>query len=253
MKQINQQHIVIVVGDLGSGVNMVKNVLLLSPQVDFPKISKSRVEYIKNLVYPAQLKNNLKKWTKFEYKLRNWKTRYQVDIADFYADINTVNVITASQHSYVVFITHWPDIAMQLKTKYPNIQLVSLYAATDEELHWQINTYIEKVGIENLQNFSFLNDIDKQKIKYIDQHGINEYYKFNVINMFDVMKGRLPSYNLLPAHQISIGELHTFKWLDQLHDFLNIELDLDQARSLVKTWQDFHQPIHWSKKTYETN
>jgi hypothetical protein len=166
-------------------------------------------------------------------------------------------VIKVSQHSYIVFITHWPDIAMQLKNKYPNIQLVTLYPKTDEDLLWQINTYIDKIGIENLQNFSFTGDTNKQKADYIEQHGVEEYYKFNVLNMFEIMKERASSYQNLSAHQIAICELHGVEWINQLRDFLNIELELEQAYSLVNTWHALHQPIgnntKWSKHIYESN
>ena len=255
---INQQNIIIVVGDLGSGVNMVKNVLLLSPKVDFPNVNSKRLEYIKNLVYPEQLRNNLKNWIKLEYKLRNWKNLYQVDITDSYNDINTNAVIEISQHSYIVFITHWPGIAMQLKNKYPDIQLITLYPKTDKDLHWQINTYIEKLGIESLQNFSFNSNVDEQKNNYISQFGMEEYYKFNILNMFEIMKERSDSYKNLPAYQIAISDLQDTMWVDQLVNFLNIDLDLDQAHSLIKIWKDFHQSvdsnnIKWSKHVLESN
>jgi len=243
MSEINQQNIIIVVGDLGSGVNMVKNVLLLSPEVDFPIAPNSRLEYIKNLVYPDQLKDNLKNWIKFEYKLRNWKSLYQIDIADFYADIDTPKVIEISQHSRIVFITHWPDIALQLKNKYSNIKLIALYPKTDKDLQWQINTYIEKLGIERLQNFSFNDNIDQQKNNYISQYGIEEYYKFNVLNMFEIMQERADSYKNLPAYQIAISDLQNAEWIDGLSEYLNINLNLDQAHSLINTWKDFHQMI----------
>jgi len=239
---LNEKNIIVIVGDLGAGTNLVKNVLSLSPEVDFPNHIESRLDYIKNLVYPDYLKNNLNQWIKHEYKLRRWKEYYDADIADQYTDIGTTKVIQTSQCSRIIFITHWVDIANALKQQYPGIQLVSLYPKNDQELKWQISTYISKIGIENLNNFTFFNNIIQQKNNYIAKFGLDSYYQFNVLNMFEIMKERVNRFKQLPAHLITIGQLQTNDWIFELSDFLNLKLNVDQAIELFVTWKNLHPP-----------
>jgi len=231
-----EENIIIVVGGLGAGANFVKNTLLLSPAVDFPGVVGTRLEYICSLVYPLMLKDNLNKWISQEYRLRRWLQHYGTDIADSYRDINTPQVIATSQHSKIVFLSHWPDTALKLKGLYPGIKLVSLYPENDTELRWQINAYIDKLGIERLQNFTFLNDIEQQKNNYINEHGADSYYKLNVLNMFEILKDQINDYKNLPGYNLSIGRLQRDDWAAELSKWLNVDIDLYQATSLFKTW-----------------
>jgi hypothetical protein len=255
---LNEKNIIVVVGDLGSGVNLVKNTLLLSEEVDFPNCTKNRLDYIKNLVYPVSLKDNLNQWIKHEYKLRFWQKYYDVDIADQYADIATEKLIKISQASKVIFITHWVDIANRLKQKYPGVQLISVYPKNNQELQWQIATYIDKIGIENLHDFTFFNNATEQKNNYIDKFGKNSYHQLNVLNMFEIMKDRINSFEKLSAYQITVGELQTHEWILGISNFLNLKLDSGQAKELVNTWKHLHSPYstinHWIENTtYESN
>ena len=255
---LNEKNIIVVVGDLGSGVNLVKNILLLSEEVDFPNCTKNRLDYIKNLVYPISLKDNLNQWIKHEYKLRFWQKYYDVDIADQYADIATEKLIKISQTSKVIFITHWVDIANRLKQKYPGVQLISVYPKNNQELQWQIATYIDKIGIENLHDFTFSNNATEQKNNYIDKFGKNSYHQLNVLNMFEIMKDRIESFEKLPAYQITVGELQTHEWILGISNFLNLKLDSGQAKELVNTWKHLHSPYStinpWIENTtYESN
>lgn len=246
-----EENIIIVVGDLGAGANFVKNTLLLSPSVDFPDAVGQRLQYICSLVYPPMLKNNLNKWISQEYRLRFWQQYYGVDIADYYNDINTPQLISASQHNKIVFLSHWPDTALKLKDLYPGIKLVSLYPANENELRWQINAYIEKLGIQRLQNFTFLNDIEQQKNNYINNHGADAYYKLNVLNMFEILRDRINDYKNLPGYNLSIGRLQRNDWATDLSKWLNIDIDPDQATALFETWHNL-QP-HSTENYWLTN
>jgi hypothetical protein len=246
-----EQNIIVVVGDLGSGINFVKNTILLSPEVDFPNVSGSRLSTICNLVYPSALKHQKDHWVNYEYRLRFWKKYYGVDIVDLYQDINTPQVISATQNSRVVFISHWPEIALKLKKIYPDIKIVSLYAHEDTEIHWQIKTYIEKVGISRLQNFTFLNDIEQQKNNYINTHGVNEYYRLNVSNMFEIFKERAIHYQTLPGFNLSIARLQHNDWATDLARWLGINIDSAQTTTLFETWNNLHN--HYLQNNWLTN
>ena len=240
MNKLEQQNIIIVVGDLGAGANLIKNTLFLSPDVDFPMPVDERLNYIKNNIYPSLLKNNLSEWITYEYKLRTWQQWYNVDVSDYFSDISTAKVIVKSQNYKIVFITHWPDIANKLKTKYPGIKLVITSSNNKEQLQWQVDTYISKIGIDNLQNFSFPTDIEKNKQQYIDQHGIDAYHKFNILNMTEILERRIIEYKNLPGHHISVGDLGSGNWIVALQNYLNITLNIESCQDLIETWKKLH-------------
>jgi hypothetical protein len=160
-------------------------------------------------------------------------------------------VIAASQHSQIAFLSHWPDTALKLKSLYPGIKLVSLYPENDTELRWQINAYIEKLGIERLQNFTFLNNIEQQKNNYINKHGANAYYKLNVLNMFEILKDRINDYRDLPGYNLSIGRLQQNNWAQDLGKWLNININPAQATALFETWHGLQ--THATENNWLTN
>lgn len=241
--ELNQSNIILTVGDLGAGTNLVKNVLLLSNDIDFPVSVKNRYQYILDTVYPDKIKNNMSTWISYEYRLRNWKEWYGVDIADNFADISNNITIERSQKSKLVFLTHTPKIATTLKQKYPSINIVYLYPESDFALKWQIKTYIDKLGIENLFNFSFSDDFENKKTQYIQKHGLDNYYAFNVLNMYEILKNRVDDYRALEGTGIEIGTLADGDWVKNLSEKLNINLDVDLAIKLVNHWHSLHRPI----------
>ena len=139
---LNQQNVIVVLGDLGAGSNFVKNVLLLSPQVDFPyNPTQSRLDFITASVYPHSLRTNTAQWITHEYKLRKWEFWYGVDIADNYSDIDTPKVRKVTQTNKIVFLCHDPAIVEQLRKQYPGIVVVSLHAATEQGVAWQLSQF----------------------------------------------------------------------------------------------------------------
>ena len=254
--KLREENVIVIVGDLGAGANFVKNTILLSPSVDFPGLVGNRVDYISKLAYPNVLKQDRTKWTSFEYTLRFWKQHYGVDIADEYSNINTSKLVNVTQTSKVVLLCHWPDTAMKLKKSYPNIKLVSLFPNNDAELQWQIETYISKIGIHRLQNFTFLNDIEQQKNNYINTHGTDAYFKLNVLNMFEIMKLRAKDYRDLPGYNLSIGTLQHNNWVEELANWLNIDIDLEQSNRLFDVWHSLHTNAtqhHWLENNDKQN
>jgi hypothetical protein len=237
---MNEQNIIIVIGDLGSGINLVKNTILLSPAVHWPYDSLNRFNYITTNAYPTLLKKSMENWITYEYRFRQSKKFYGVDIADNFADIATTEVIKISQTNKIVFITHWCDTANQLKNLYPGINIVTLYPNDDHELLWQIKTYVDKVGIGNIQNFSFFDDVKNQKYMYIDKFGIGSYYKFNISNMFHIMKNRVVDYKNISTNTIQIGKLPTGYWIEQLNDTLTLNLNTNEAKNMVSIWHNLH-------------
>jgi hypothetical protein len=244
---LNENNVILIVGDLGSGINLVKNVISLDPNVDWPHRSGSstldRFNFIKQTAYPLSLKNNLSNWLTHEYKLRSWTHKYKVDISDNYADIATPLVTTLSQDCTIVFMTHWCEIANQLLAQYPDIRIISVCADTQQELIWQIKTYIDKIGIDKLQNFSFVDNIETQKQIYIKSHGLDSYHRFNVLNMYEILKERSVTYCQLPGHKIAVAELHSPHWVLKLNNQLQLDINVEQAANLIKIWDQLHEPV----------
>ena len=232
-------NIIIVLGDLGSGANFVKNTLLLSPDVDFPWNSlANRLKFITSTVYPAHLKTTPSQWIKYEYQLRSWKTFYGADIADDYYNIDTEQIQEITKNKKIVFLCHWPHIVQKLKQQYPEITVVSLHAQTQQEVEWQASQYISKIGIENLQNFSFNDNVESQKKEFMTSHGNEQYYKFNALNMFEILQQRKDSYASVDYITIRIADLQSNNWIVPVITKLGIELDLEQANKLFTTWQN---------------
>lgn len=241
---MTEKNIVIVVGDLGAGGNFIKNLLLLDKSADWPiKEVDNRLEYFLNEIYPSGLKDNLALWVNHEYKLRTWKSKYDTDIADQYADINTEQVQQTSKTHKIIFLCHWPDVINKLKELYPDIKIVSVSANNFDEVLWQVKTYIDKRSIEKLQNFSFLENIEQEKKKYIKNHGIDAYYKSNAQNMVHIINDRSSEYKL--GYNITISELlngNVDKLVNGLNKYLDMDIPLTDAFKLYSAWQQLHNP-----------
>jgi len=250
MPTLNQQNIIVVLGDLGAGSNFVKNVLLLSDEVDFPWRSQDRLDFIQKNVYPESLQKKYNDWIKFEYRLRAWKKYYNVDIADKFSDICTQEVCNLTQTKKIVFLSHWPDIVNQLKEMYSKINVVSLHAKTQKEIDWQVSQYISKIGINSLQNFTFSENIEQQKQKYIAEHGIKSYQQLNALNMREILYSRKDTYQSKNYINVDIAQLQNDSWITDVAKQLNINIDLTQAKKLSKIWKRLNPPyIEYWKTT----
>ena len=262
MPKINEKNIIIALGDFGSGVNLLKNILLFGNNVDFPISIDNKLKYFLDKIYPNNLQNNLENWLSYEFKLRDpLVLKYGVDISNNYTNINTDQVIKISQNLKIIFLCHWPDIADQLKIQYPNIKIVSLYPKTQDELLWQTKTYIDKIGIKKLQNFTFFNNIENEKQKFIENNGEEEYYKLNVLNMFEILDKRSESYQQDDYISIPIGDLLK-DTIDEtvvlIENQFDVDIDLKSANIIHQRWKELHKPLNeihdylWFEKVYNS-
>lgn len=252
-------NIILAVGDSGSAVNFIRNLITLSDKVHWPHEHLPRLDFIINTVYTNELKNNLSGWMGREYKLRNWDEVYGIDVShEPTTSILTPKVQECLKTQHVAFMVHWVHYARKILNDTASPTVV-IRPRSEFGLVWQIRAFVEKCGIDHVPNYTFTgSDIDKQKNCYIKQHGLDAYRKENVLNMQEIIQGRINEYSLLgESHGITLDledlfTVDTFiNMVKELNSYLSIDIDLDQALQLRTAWWDLHWPLdcttdfHW--------
>lgn len=244
-------NIILAVGDSGSAVNFIRNLITLSDNVHWPHDHLPRLDFIINTVYPSELKNNLGAWMGREYKLRNWDDVYSIDVAhEPTTSILTPKVQEYLKTQHVAFMVHWVHYARKILADTP-ATVVTISPETEFGVLWQIRAFVEKCGIDFVPNYTFTGlDINKQKSCYIEQHGLDAYRKENTLNMQEIVRSRVGEYSLLGGNHgiaLNLEDLFTtetfIKLVEQINNYLLINIDLDQALQLRNAWWDLHWPV----------
>ena len=124
---------------------------------------------------------------------------------------------------------------------------------------WQIKTYIDKIGIKKLHNFTFFNDIESEKQKFIEINSEEEYYKLNVLNMFEIMDIRSKNYQKDNYISIPINNLlndQIDETITLIKKNINIDINLKNVKTLHQRWKELHNPVDqiynypWFEKVY---
>jgi hypothetical protein len=230
----------LIVGDLGAGANLVKNICLLDQQFDCPWVDRYKVFQD---IYKS---TSFTQWLKDEYKTRFWKSLYGFDLSDSLEYQNLVGL------KKTVFINHSAFWEYENLVKFQeSCDIVFVAPLTDEGLRWQIRAYVEKRGINNLHNFSFLNP-EVEKPSFIEQHGINEYYKFNVLNMYEILKERRDAF--LSKNEISYFDMTpTYKGQHNIakhfNENFNLNIPQEESNKIFDLWYkchwEFDQTDNW--------
>ena len=242
MQQNNKPHLII--GDLGSGSNIVKNLMLLDKKYKFaPDVSDRHAEIMR--LYPQELKHNLSGWFKYEYKLRNWKRFYGIDLSDYIDAQEVLHVVNKIDN--VIFINHsafyQKDVLLKIKD-YFNITYVC--PKTLDGLKWQIKMYVEKCSIDNLHNFSTETDDEKKDI--IAKHGVEYWKHLNLANMFATCRQRRAdfymfakenSFNILALEMLYKPSKHTMLY-NFLTDKTGYNVNNDKFNELLNAWLSLH-------------
>ena len=234
----------LITADLGAAGNLVKNIVVQSTQVDFP-YHEDRLRTVLRQ-YPTSLRNDKTAWLEFEYRLRNWKKFYGIDLSD-HLDWKQYLAIHRDRSLPAVFLNHsaFYQISEFLEF-YRNLSTILVIATNDWQLKWQVRAYVEKIGVENLHDFSFAFDKAKQIKKFIEDHGKEEYYRSNIVNMFEIMKERsieITKYvdpsRILPLEWL-IFPGHDDLLLQHIEKCFDINLPIDQANTILATWRKLH-------------
>jgi len=229
---------IIVIADLGAAGNLVRNLLLLSNQTDWPLLS-DRLGTILQQYRPA---DDLSQWLDTEHRLRYWDKFYGVDLSD------NINLLAFQQRntksSPVVYINHSAlyqiDVFRLIKQ-----QALTIYVAPTTEfgLRWQVRSYCEKKTAEKLHNFTFETDIDAQREHYCLTHGADSYYKLNVLNFKEIIKHRQQEFGIpdISLELLLTGNANVVT--DTLYKCLGIKIDVEFAQQVLDKWRQCHWPI----------
>ena len=112
----------------------------------------------------------------------------------------------------------------------------------------QIRSYCEKKSVEELHNFSFSDDIENQKIKYINTNGIEEYYKFNICNMKEIIDSRQKEFltMITPKDFLSLETL-LYGSFEDITKILNVKFNqhikTKELAVLLSKWRELHWPL----------
>lgn len=242
---------ILVIADLGAAGNLVKNLLWLSPDVDWPLV-KDRYTSVLNQYSPG---TKFSEWLEKEAKFRLWKYHYGIDLS---YDLNYDEFVKSFKQKNLpaVFLNHSAFYQQEQLTKFlNNFTVLYVRPTTDFGFEWQIRSYCEKKNVEDLHNFSFDIDIEENKKKYIADHGLDQYYRFNLNNMRHMLRSRQEKMNLLVKNTIPLEDL-LFASAKRIADYLPVAVDTDILNHTVQSWRNLHWPLDstldW-KYSYDRN
>lgn len=241
----------LVAGDIGAASNLVRNVMLLSKDIDWP-LATPRLETVL-AQYPGKLTQNKTEWMHIEVRLRFFQQFYGFDMSQE-LNWNNYKMHVKDTAKPAVFLNHsfvWElDNFFKFSEQMPSIVVMP---TTDFGIEWQVRAYCEKKGVEIMHNFTFPDNIEEQKASYINKHGSEAWYKENIVNMKAIIKERrdhtvktVDSKMLLPLEWLINGtDLLT---VERLHERFNIDIDFEQASQVLDTWRNLHWPV---EQTYD--
>lgn len=234
---------VLIVGDLGAGTNIIRNLLLLgnySWPLQTEKFEKILLQYPDNI--------ELKDWLQQEYILRFWSKHYGVDLSDTLDYDRYCNQFVKLALP-VIFINHSAFYQQQEFDEFVKEFDVLFVAPTTElGLEWQIRSYCEKKTVELLHDFSFDNDRESQIQQFKKSNGEEAYYNLNIANMKEIISQRQTDFGKqLPlSDQISLESL-LYDSPDAIVNTLNVKfhqnLPMDKVSLLLSKWRNLHWPI----------
>lgn len=247
----------LLVGDLGVGTNFVKNICF----TDLSYTAPFNLRYLES-IYKSNIADLSKFWLVREYNTRKWQTKWQCDLSD---NINLDTVEKFLTIPKTIFINHssfYSTCDREMLLKLSNLaHVVLLIPNSLQGLQWQVRAYVTKKGIENLHDFTFLEEKEKHKKAFIELHGKDAYNKINVLNMFEICQKRLDDMKqFFELNGLSI--LYTedlYKncfdnFVQNLQLLAPINLNIDKAQLLYENWLSMHWPFEETNNweyTYE--
>lgn len=232
-------------GDLGAAKNILKNVLLLSPQVHFPVATTDRLKYLKHNIY---VNGSMNDWFRYEYKLKDYeKFGLQMELGDVVVDsiikppAQLVNVLTTTNYALDLFNKERVNEVVNL----PHVRCLSVYPKTESGVRWQVRAYTTKKKPELLHNFTYPDpdNIEKHKATM----GLESWIKVNTYNFYQNVLTHIEyldqqNWPHVPLEWI-LDKTMWVKLCEFLESYFDIKLDHAQAIELLQAWTDLHWPV----------
>lgn len=255
------KHIVIS-AQMGAVSNLIKNLVLLSPDVYWP-LAEDRLDTILKQ-YDLVLKKDKTTWVSLEVALNQRLGNY------FLMDVNYESVKKNLNFTQpAAFINHslfW-DLPKDFDQQLNFLDVVFIMPSTAFGLEWQTRAATEKVVIPNLEHhYDFCFAPEEKEIKledYINRHGEENYIKFNVYSMRHVFKQQQDDLRTLMSNRpVTIMSLEDIILgsTELVHAMvtqaLNITLDIKHVEQVLTAWRSLHWapeetfnwPYAWSTK-----
>jgi hypothetical protein len=211
----------ILIGDLGVGTNLIKNIFFLDSRYTPP--------FNYNIINTLYDSKNFENWIRKEYTTRRWREN---DISDFVPKNLSLHAETPTIYiNHSAF--HTPsdlDIILQQP-----VQVIVLLPELDLSFDWQIRAYIEKVG--NVHDFG------------------GETSEMNLVNMYEIMYKRKNEMNKLCAkkeipilHTDSLYQGNFKKFFADSSSYVNI--DYEKAETIYNKWLQCHWDYSQTRQWY---
>lgn len=247
------KHIVIS-AQMGAVSNLIRNIVLLSPDVNWT-ISNSRLDTVLKQYNPA-LKDDKSEWTNIENMFNHRLGNHFLMNLDYFSVQRRLNYDLPE-----AFINH--SLFWGLPTNFIQqldfLDIVFIMPSTTFGLEWQTRAATEKVIIPNLKKqhdfksfcqHDFCFNPDEKQIKiadYINQHGLENYIKFNALNMREVFRQQQQDLRqaiadkpvtVIGLEDIILGSAELIS--KTLSQALTIQLDHTQVATVLEAWQSLH-------------
>jgi hypothetical protein len=232
-------------GDLGAAKNILKNIVLLSPQVHFPVNAPDRLEYFQNRIYVQQSIND---WFRYEYHLKDYE-KFGMPLILGDVDVDSILQLPPAVQTLLATKNYALDLFNKERAnqvvELPWCRFLMIYPQTEQALRWQVRAYTTKKKPEQLHNFTYCDQslIDQHQVQY----GMQSWIKVNTYNFYCNVRDyaqqlKTQSWPSVPLEWI----LYSKHW-DQLIDFLitHFEVEIDHARALqlLQCWTNLHWPV----------
>lgn len=237
----------VIAGDIGAGANIIRNLMLLSQDTHWIA-SEDRFHRICKQ-YPEFLKAAKNKWLQLESSLRYCDSHYGIDISHD-IDLEKFDSVDWNDFSsHPVLLNHsfvWEtDKFNQLQSRAKTLAVIP---RSPFGLEWQIRAYTEKKGANDMHNFTFESNIEKQKQDFIATHGLREWCYLNIKNMREIISARAQACRQqLPNEAIIDLEMLIYREHDAVYKKLTNYFDIDIPKKefdhVLDLWNNLHWPV----------
>jgi hypothetical protein len=231
--------------DLGAAKNIIKNILLLSPEVYFPFTTHDRLEFLLTKIYNTRPLNS---WFDAEYTLKNYP-KFGIELLQ--GDANVDDVINLpddmrrqlSKTNFALDLYNRDQVDRVVNL--PWVRFMCVYPRTDLGVRWQVRAYVSKKSENAMHNFTYEDPKDIERHK--EQWGHESWSKVNIYNFYQAVLAHRTKLQHSAWPSIELEQvIYPDRWedlIDSLIRYFAISLNHVQCLRLLKAWSDLHWPL----------